>query len=765
MQGVGFRPAVHRIAADLALTGFVFNDSRGVTIELQGNPTAINQFLTRLTGPDRPPASDLKEIQTLEIATVINESCFTIQPSETLGSPTSQVTPDLAVCSDCLREMNDKTDFRYRYPFINCTNCGPRYSIVKAIPYDRPNTTMSQFAMCPQCSAQYTDVTNRRFHAQPVACPADGPKIWLTNPAGKTICSGTEQTIEKAASLLRNGHIVAIKGIGGFHLAVDAYNNDAVVRLRQRKHRDHKPFAMMAASIETIKKHALVDSQAEILLKSAAAPIVILPQNPDHTIAPNVAQQVNSFGFMLCYAPLHFLLFEQRPEVLVMTSANISDEPLICDNGKTLERLGDVADAFLMHDRQIYRQLDDSIIHFIDEQPVMLRRARGYVPTPVFLNENCPDDILATGADMKNTFCFVKDDFALCSEHIGDLEDATVYHHYTASIDHLAALYEHKPAIIAHDLHPGYFSTQYALTKNIRAIGIQHHWAHIASVLAEHNYDGSVIGIECDGTGFGTDGNIWGCEVMIANLEKFDRFAHLDYYTLPGGDKASKEAIRPLMALLKKAFGDGFEISKFAWLMNRIEPDVQKQQIILAQIEKGINTVQTSSLGRVFDAVAAAVGLGGYNYFEAQLPIALEAITRKNCTECYEFNIIDDGKPIRLDLCITIRQIIADIKNSVGAGMISTKFHNTIAAALLELARIVRERTGLETVALSGGVFCNRFLANSLIKSLKESDFNVLFNREVPANDGGIALGQAAIAANVIYKERKDVSGCTSKNN
>jgi len=752
VQGVGFRPAVYRIAETLGLSGFVYNDTKGVTIELQGKEEGISEFLKRLKSADKPPLAEIKSCEAVDITAVDGEYKFIIKTSNAQGTALSQVTADIATCRGCLEEMCDKKDFRYRYPFINCTNCGPRYSIVRTIPYDRPNTTMSVFEMCDKCAAQYADVTDRRFHAQPVACPACGPKIWLTDSNGKTIKTKTDDVIAEAARLLQAGKVVAVKGVGGFHLAVDALNEQAVKRLRERKKRDYKPFAMMADSVEKIKEYAIVSDSAEKVLKSPQSPIVLLPKKKDSAIAPSVAEDVNTFGFMLCYAPLHYLLFAEGIEVLVMTSGNISDEPLICKNQIALERLGSVADAFLMHDREIYRQVDDSIIHFIDGQPVPLRRARGYVPTPIFMEGSCRQDIFAAGADLKNTFCFVKQNQLICSEHIGDLEDAEVYHHYIDSIEHLRKLFEVKPKVVACDLHPGYFSTQYALSMSgVEVIQVQHHWAHIASVLVENGLEGPVIGLECDGTGYGTDGAIWGCECMIASLEKFERFGHLAYYRLAGADKASKEPIRPVLGLLKKAYGSEFKLDKFAWLLERIEPDKNKHRIISEQINKKINTVETSSLGRVFDAVAAMLGLGNYNHFDAQLPMALEAIAISDVEEHYEFELGKrDDKPLKLDLDKMIKQLINDIQAEKAAGIISAKFHNTLSIALLTMAKQARESTRLNTVALSGGVFCNRYLTNCLIKLLKVNDFRVLFNREVPSNDGGIALGQAAIAVNLV---------------
>jgi len=753
VQGVGFRPAVYRIARDLGLTGFVYNDTKGVTVELQGSRERVETFLERLKASDKPPMADIKTCETADIATVEDENEFTITGSDSTGTALSHVTPDIATCRDCLCELADKSDFRYRYPFINCTNCGPRYSIVKTIPYDRPNTTMSVFQMCDQCASQYTNVIDRRFHAQPVACADCGPKIWLTDSGGNRIASGTDEVIAETARLLIAGKVAAIKGIGGFHLVVNALDNQAVKTLRERKKRDHKPFAMMAYSLETIGKYAIVNEAAKKVLTGCESPIVLLDKRTEAKIAPLVAEGVSSFAFMLCYAPLHHMLFEKLRQsgvdALVMTSGNISDEPLICKNDLALERLGSIADAFLMHDRQIHRQVDDSIVHFIDGQPVLLRRARGYVPTPVLFEHGSAQDIFAAGGDLKNTFCFVKQNQLICSEHIGDLEDAEVYHHYVDSIEHFRGLFEVKPQTIVCDLHPGYFSTQYALSvPNVRVVQVQHHWAHIASVLAEYNLTGPVIGLECDGTGYGTDGAIWGCECMIASLEKFERFGHLAYYPLAGGDLAGKEAIRPTLSLLMQAYGDEFALERFGWLLDRIEPDKAKQKIIAEQIVKNINVVQTSSLGRVFDAVAAIAGLGSYNHFEAQLPMALEAAVDKNIERAYGFELTKvDDEPVQIDLRRMFVELVDDIAQHRPVGEIAARFHNCLAEALVAMAKRAAEAAKMNTVALSGGVFCNRYLANEVIKLLKAEGFSVLFNRHFPSNDGGIALGQAAIAA------------------
>lgn len=753
VQGVGCRPFIYTMASELKLTGLVYNDTTGVTIEIQGPEGKVAKFLERVQSPrEKPALLEIVSCRAEDIPPVSGEKAFVIQTSDAGGTPISQVTPDTATCRDCLDEMADADDFRYRYPFINCTNCGPRYSLIKTIPYDRPNTTMAAFKMCPRCHSQYKDVTDRRFHAQPVACPTCGPKIWLTDNAGACIETDSDAVIAKTAQLLSEGKIVGIKGIGGFHLAADALNDKAIARLRQRKRRDHKPFAMMAASVKKIAEYAIVDETTEKLLTSLESPIVLLPKKSESSIAPSVAEGVNTFGFMVCYAPLHHLLFEcEGIEVLVMTSGNISDEPLICDNDEVLEKLGGVADAFLMHDREIYRRIDDSVVHIVDNQPAFLRRARGYVPTPIFLDKVCEQDIFAAGGDLKNTFCFVKQNQLILSEHIGDLEDGLVYRHYVRSVKHLQGLFEAEPRVVVCDLHPGYLSTQYARSLGAeKLITVQHHWAHIASVLAEENYHKRVIGLAADGTGFGTDGAIWGCECLIASLADFERFGHLAYYPLAGADKASREAIRPLLGLLRCCSNGEDYLDRYQWLLESIEPDADKLRIIVSQLEKGVNTVQTSSLGRLFDAIAAILGLGAYNHFEAQLPMALESVASAGVSDSYDFEITRGPKEtLELDFRTMIGQVIEDVKKGQRPEIVSARFHNCIAEGLLGFALEVRKKHGLTMVALSGGVFCNRYLTNHLISMLKQEGFCVLFKRRVPANDGGIALGQAAIASSL----------------
>lgn len=755
MQGIGFRPFVFRLAGQIGLTGFVYNYTQGVIIEIQGAKSKIDEFIDRLKNAHKEkPLIKIISLEAADIEPLPNEKYFEIKKSRKGQTVSAEVTADIATCPDCLKELFDKNDFRYRYPFINCTNCGPRYSIIKSIPYDRPNTTMSEFLMCDKCKEQYENVEDRRFHAQPVACSACGPKIYLCDANGKIIEDNSDKVISQTVRFLKEGKIVTIKGLGGFHLACDAENDEVVKTLRLRKMRDYKPFALMAADIEKIRQFAEVDKIAEDILKSPQAPIVLLPKKEPNTIAPSVAIGLNTLGFMLPYTPLHHLIFaEKKLNALVMTSGNIADEPLICKDNLAWEKLGNIADIFLMHNRKIYRQVDDSVMHIIKDEPVPLRRSRGFVPQSFILKNSASANVFAAGADLKNTFCFVKQNRYIVSEHIGDMEDASVYKHWLRSIEHLKNLLEVNPAVIACDLHPFYFSAQYAkkMQKDkliygepVESIEVQHHWAHIASVLAEHNLDEKVIGLSADGTGYGTDGAIWGCECLIASLDDFQRFGHLAYYPLCGGDLAAKEPIRPLIGLMKK-----YNLSIPDQVINQIEPDRKKIDLITQQIEKNINTVQTSSLGRLFDAAAALCGLGNYNHFEAQLPMALESIADKDIRDFYPFS--HDSNSIEIGDALSA--IVADINNGVETKIISAKFHNTIAQFLACLADKAKSKTGINTVAFSGGVFCNRFLCQRLIELLQNNGFRVLFNRLVPANDGGISLGQAAIAAKISNKQ------------
>lgn len=754
VQGVGCRPFVYQQACRQNLFGWVRNDTQGVLIEVQGQREAVDCFLQDIQRPDNLPAMmRIDRLEWVEIHLVLSEQTFAIVASDNAGSPSLRVCADIAVCPDCLRELNDPSDFRYHYPFINCTQCGPRYSIVKTVPYDRPNTTMAAFAMCPACLRQYQDVHDRRFHAQPVACPVCGPKLWLADNAGTIIEADSDSAIEKTALALKQGKILAIKGIGGFHLACDALNESAVAELRRRKHREAKPFAMMAA-LSTIERYAHLDQTSRELLTSPQAPIVLLGQKKTNPIAASVASGVHRLGFMLPYAPLHHLLFAHRDiEVLVMTSANIADEPLICDNDRAATELAGIADLFLMHNRPIYRQIDDSVVHIVDGRAAFLRRARGYVPSPVLRALPVAKPVLAVGADLKNTFCLAKGNQYIVSEHIGDIDNPAVFRHFTRSIDHLAGLFEIKPQVIVHDLHPGYLSTQfahhYAQQHTLSDVfAVQHHWAHAASVMAEYGIEGQVIALIADGTGYGTDGAIWGGECLIASLSDFQRFGHIDYYPLAGGDAAAKEPIRPLLGLLRQG---GCDLSGWMEYLEPLQSAPTQIETICTQLDRRLNTADTSSLGRLFDAVAGLVGLGAANRFEAELPMRLESIAASNVEDFYPPQLIaaSDGQWLWQAPPLP-EQIRDDLKKNTQKDVISAKFHNTVCHTFLAFARHAREQTGLDRVVLAGGVFCNGYLVDKLLYLLINDGFTVFFSRQIPANDGGISLGQAAIAASHI---------------
>ena len=757
VQGVGCRPWVYRLAVRRGLSGFVRNDAAGVRIEVQGEAASVAGFMAELQVvglAERPALLEVSEFVKGEMPLVEGEAGFRIADSASGGDALAGVTPDTAVCGACLAEMQDAGNFRYRYPFITCTHCGPRYSIIQRIPYDRPMTTMGAFALCGRCRGQYEDAGDRRFHAQPVACGACGPRVRLTDAAGAEIEGDSDAAIARAAALLREGKIVAIKGIGGFHLAVDALNEGAVVRLRQRKRRQAKPFAMMAADAATVGRYAAVDDISQKLLESPQRPIVLVEKRDGGGIAPSVAEGTSRFGFMLCYAPLHYLLFgEAGISVLVMTSANFSEEPLICDNGQAVEELGDVADAFLMHDRGIYRQTDDSVVQVVDGGAAFLRRGRGYVPEALYRERASERVIFAAGADLKNTFCFLKGDQYLVSEHIGDLAEGRAYRHYIRSVGHFERLFEAAPAAVVCDLHPGYLSSHFAEGLGIAPlIRVQHHWAHAASAMAEYNHAGPVIGLIADGTGYGTDGAIWGCECLIATLKEFRRFGHLAYFPLAGGDRAAKEAIRPLVGLLS-AEGRYADVARYGDVVERIEADGEKVRLICEQIGKGVNVTPTSSLGRLFDAAAAVIGAGTCNRFEAELPMALEALTRGGGESGYPVELVQQGDGVWLWRYEAIVEgMIQDVRAGAAKAAMATRFHNAVCDGMLGLSRKAREATGLTTVALSGGVFCNRYLAERMIRRLKDEGFCVLWKRRVPVNDGGVSLGQAAIGAAMVEK-------------
>lgn len=758
VQGVGFRPFVYRLATGIGLGGWVINDARGVTIEVQGSAERVEEFSRRLRS-ELPPLAQIAKFTRQSVPVETGSETFEIRSSQGGELADAQVTVDTAVCADCLREMHDPLDPRHAYPFINCTNCGPRYTIVTAIPYDRPNTTMTDFAMCPLCRREYTDPACRRFHAQPIACPVCGPKVWLVDNHGVPI--ECEDAIGRTVRDLAEGLIVAIKGLGGFHLACRADDEHVVCRLRLRKRRDAKPFALMVANLDVARSICRVNDEAAALLAGAVRPIVVLPALPPDeakvSIAPSVAQGLATLGVMLPYTPLHHMLFAQ-PEIaglpLVMTSGNYHQEPLVKDNDAAIAHMGRIADVLLLHDRRIDRRVDDSVVQLgSDGQLIALRRARGYAPAPVRLEglgspKNAPA-VLAVGGELKNTICLLQGGQALLSEHIGDLKDGRAFRHFVDTIAHLGKLFEVKPELIAADLHPQYLSTDYALkheSPGQPVVRVQHHFAHIVACLAENGFAGPAIGLACDGTGYGTDGAVWGCEVLLADLRGFQRVGHLRYIPLPGGDLAAEQTFRPAMSALIDTFGDeAMAVAKSIGL--KAEPE--QLAGVAEMIHAGVNCPSTSSLGRWFDAAAAMAGVATENAFEGQAPMLLESKIIAGVEDEYHFGLIDveEGNNFVIDFRPMVEGIVRDVRAGAAAGVIAARFHNTVTACLLMAAERVRRETGVAVAALSGGCFANRYLNARLARLLAAKGFRVLRHNMIPCNDACVALGQAVVAA------------------
>lgn len=795
VQGVGFRPFVYSLATHLALTGWVKNTSAGVEIAVDGPPQAIQEFTSRLQ-EEAPPLARIDNFL-VESRPTNGYTKFTIVHSEAIPHAFQPISPDVSVCNDCIEELFDPDDRRYRYPFTNCTNCGPRFTIIEDIPYDRPNTTMAAFDLCPDCMAEYSNPLDRRFHAQPVACPICGPQVWLEfNPQTSDptnhleINSGSSQphgydAIITTQQLLRNGKIVAIKGLGGFHLACDATNLRAVKELRKRKLRVDKPFAVMMPNLNTIKKHCTVGETEAELLKSRERPILILPRRLVSNIVDEIAPNQETIGVMLPYTPLHYLLFadwndskssgidDLLPLVLVMTSGNLSEEPIATDNDEARQRLSTLADAFLMHDRPIRTRCDDSVARIFysggsevlsnNNHPTditILRRSRGYAPTPLNIPwEGKP--LLATGAELKNSFCLTRDQYAFLSHHIGDMENYETLLSFEDGIAHFERLFKIHPEALAYDLHPNYLATRYALERADRegmpAIGVQHHHAHIAACMAEHGLTGDqpVIGVSFDGTGYGEDGAIWGGEFLIADYAKYMRYAHLSYAPLPGSDVAIRKPARIALAYLWHAGIDwDTDLAPLAFFSG-------KELVALrSQLENNINTPMTSSMGRLFDAVAALVNVRQQVNYEAQAAIELEALVDPSERKAYSFKLIHPGgnpaykanyhtpiQAMQIDPKPMIADIISDLRGGLHIGKLSARFHNGLAVMVKDVCISMRKYSGIHRVALSGGVWQNMVLLQKTVELLRAAEFDVLLHSLIPPNDGGLALGQAAIAA------------------
>ncbi|HEY0309387.1 MAG TPA: carbamoyltransferase HypF [Acidobacteriaceae bacterium] len=752
VQGVGFRPYVYQLARQHGLTGFVMNSTAGVVIEIEGAPEVLDAFVLALTA-QAPPLVEIRDVARAALA-VAGDREFVIRASDVGPVAFTLIPPDICVCDDCLRDVRDPANRRFEYPFTNCTNCGPRYSIIEDIPYDRSATTMAEFAMCADCRAEYEDPSNRRFHAQPNACAVCGPRMRLSADGREVESADARAVLEPVAEMLRDGGIVAWKGLGGYQLACDARQPKAVEELRRRKRRSEKPFAVMVADVADAESICIVSAAERAALVSRERPIVLLRRRPEAALAEDVSPRNPMTGVMLPCTPMHDLLFRvlrenalrekmAQPVVLVMTSGNVSEEPIVIGEAEAEQQLGEIADAFAHHNRRIHTRVDDSIVRIFDDEPMVMRRARGYAPQPVWLGLG-EAEVLACGAQQKSTFCLTKAGFALPSQHLGDLENYETLQFFEQTQERMQRLFHVSPKVIAHDLHPNYMSTRLALSLPAeRRIGVQHHHAHIASCMAEHQLEGSVIGLAWDGTGFGTDGTIWGGEFLAAGLAGFERFGHLRNVLLAGGDAAVREPWRVARSYLRDAFGTAIPEHAVAPVSGG------KLRLVDAMLDRRLNAVETSSCGRLFDAVASLIGLRHRVSFEGQAAMELEAIASGELTERYE--VAFDGGEV--DLRPMVRQVVQDVAAGIDQPRIAARFHNTLVAVAVEMSRQMKQQFGLRRVCLSGGCFQNLRLLSGCVQSLRAEGFEVFYQRKVPANDGGISLGQASVACEIIKTE------------
>ncbi len=740
VQGVGFRPFVYGLAVSLGLAGLVGNDVDGVFAEVEGEAEAIGKFLALLR-QQAPPLARIERVSTTALSPT-GQSDFVIEASQPAGERRALVSPDSATCADCLRELADPADRRYRYPFINCTNCGPRFTIIRDVPYDRALTTMSGFAMCADCAAEYHDPADRRFHAQPVCCPACGPELVLTDAAGKQL-SGAADALAAAAELIRAGQVLAVKGLGGYHLMVDAANEAAAAALRVRKHREDKPFAVMVPDVAAARRLADLDETAEQMLTSARRPVVLVPRHAAAAgeVAPSVAPGNTHLGLLLPYTPLHHLLLAAVGRPIVATSGNVSDEPIAYRDADALTRLARIADAFLMHDRAIHVRADDSVARAIGGRQVVLRRSRGHAPEPLRVGPEFRRPVLACGAELKNTFCLAKGNRAFISHHIGDLENAETLAAFTAGIEHYRRLFDIEPRVVAHDLHPDYLSTKYAADlAGVELVGVQHHHAHIASCLADNDADGPVIGVAFDGTGYGLDGTIWGGEFLIASLASFDRAGCLEPVPMPGGAAAIRQPWRMAAVYLAAAYPDGVAGNLAVRSRNN-----QNWAAVAEMARREINSPLTSSAGRLFDAAAALIGVRDTINYEGQAAIELEQIADPAERSGYQAAVGTDGL-VRVRGSDLIRAAAEDLAAGTARPAVAARFHNGVAGAVVATCGVLRDRHNLGVVALSGGVFQNLLFTSAVVAGLRRAGFEVLTHGRVPCNDGGISLGQAMVA-------------------
>ncbi|MFI6600133.1 carbamoyltransferase HypF [Nonomuraea sp. NPDC050536] len=737
VQGVGFRPHVHSLARRLRLAGWVGNDGRGVFIEAEGEPEDIARFQTDLR-EQAPPLAAIHRVTTTEIP-ARGDLGFSIADSLQGSGPATLVSPDAATCRDCLTELFDPADRRFLHPFINCTNCGPRFTVIKDVPYDRPATTMSGFAMCGDCEREYLDPEDRRFHAQPICCPACGPTLRLVGPRGRP---RPGDPIEGAAELLRSGRVLAVKGLGGYHLAVGAADEEAVRTLRSRKYREDKPFAVLVPDLDAARGLCELNPDAERLLTGPQSPIVLLPRRPGAAVAEGVAPGQGRLGLMLPYTPVHHLLARAFAGPYVLTSGNLSDEPIAHRDGDALERLGGLADGFLVHDRPIHVRGDDSVLLPGRGQAIPLRRSRGYAPQPLMLSEPAPRHVLACGAELKHTFCLARDRHAFVSHHIGDLENYETMRSFVEGVEHYRRLFDITPELLAHDLHPEYLSTKYALdTEGAELVAVQHHHAHIASCLADNQERGPVIGVAFDGLGYGDDDTLWGGELLVADLVDFTRAGRLSPVPLPGGAAAIRQPWRMAAAHLDSAYGGAPPDDLPVRSRNRL-----RWADVTALAGSGTNAPLASSAGRLFDAVASILGLGDTVAYEGQAAIALEQLADPAEHGAYPAGLLD-GDLVTVDCGDLVRAVVSDLRAGVAPAIISARFHHGLAAVTAAGCVRLRAATGLRTVALSGGVFQNQLFLGALAGRLEAGGFRVLTHHRIPPNDGGISLGQAAVAA------------------
>lgn len=745
VQGVGFRPFVYRLAHQLELAGTVINDGDGVEIHLAGPETALQSFVDKLQR-QAPPAARIVQVDVQPTSLVPATDCFVILPSRSSKRPSTQIAPDMAICDDCLAEIVDPADRRFCYPFTNCTNCGPRFSIVERIPYDRPNTSMRVFPMCEDCDREYHDPLDRRFHAQPNACPVCGPRLSWHDGQGAALAG---DCLPMCAQALAEGRVVAIKGLGGFHLAVDGCNEEAIQRLRRRKHRPAKPFAIMVRDLAMASRFCRISQAEAELLQSPEHPIVLVDRLPGSALAAAVAPGLEVIGLMLPYTPLHSLLLRDPgiPEVLVMTSGNHGGEPLCTGNGEALQRLRGLADFFLLHNREIVTRVDDSVARIMDGRVRLLRRARGYAPVPILLDQPT-DDILACGGEMKNSFCIVRRREAYLSQHIGELVNAETFDFYRESIDHLQAVLELAPERVACDLHPDYLSTRYGHGRSRDCRAVQHHHAHLGAVLAEQQLSGPVLGVVLDGTGYGSDGSVFGGEIYLANRRDYTRLGHLALLDLPGGDRAALEPWRMALSLLYSLLGaDGLRPEHQPHALHAIDP--AKKQLLGQMLAKKVNCPPTSSCGRLFDGVSALVGLCLVSQYEGQAAMLLEQqATRADDVAAagrYPVELIEVAKAVVIRTTGLVSGLLADLAQGAPIPVMARGFHLWLVDALVQALTGLRARTGLAQVALAGGCMQNKLLFERLSSALREHGFTVHAGELVPMNDGGLALGQAYI--------------------